>query len=66
MIDVLEIVASIEADKKSRNVFPSHALFSEIISVVASQVRSELKQGVSDDKLTWCKTINSYGFSTKK
>ena len=52
MIDVLEIVASIEADKKSRNVFPSHALFSEIISVVASQVRSELKQGVSDDKLT--------------
>ena len=31
MIDVMQIVASIEAEKESKNVFPTHALLPEII-----------------------------------
>ena len=66
MIDVFEIIASIEADKKSKNVFPTHALLPEIIIKVKSEVRGELNRLVSEGKLNWCETLNTYGFSIKK
>lgn len=66
MIDVLEIVVSIEAEKKSKNVFPTHALLPEIIIKVKSEVRGELNRLVSEGKLDWCETLNTYGFSIKK
>ena len=66
MIDVLEIVASIEAEKKSKNVFPTHALLPEIIIKVKSEVRGELNRLVSEGKLDWCETLNTYGFSNIK
>ena len=66
MIDVLQIIASIEADKKSKNVFPTHALLPEIIIKVKSEVRGELNRLVSEGKLDWCETLNTYGFSIKK
>lgn len=66
MIDVLEIVASIEAEKESRGVFPTHALLPEIMVKVKSEVRDELNRLVSDGRLNWCETLNSYGFSTIK
>ena len=66
MIDVMQIIASIEADKESKNVFPSHALLPEIIIKVKSEVRGELNRLVSEGKLNWCETLNTYGFSIKK
>lgn len=66
MIDVLEIIASIEAEKESRGVFPTHALLPEIMAKVDEAVRPELKRLVSEGKLNWCETLNTYGFSTKK
>ena len=64
MIDVMQIIASIEADKESKNVFPSHALLPEIMIKVKYEVRDELNRLVSEGKLNWCETLNSYGFST--
>lgn len=66
MIDVLEIVASIEDEKRSRNIEPTHALLPEIMVKVKSEVKSELNQAVADGRLSWCETINSIGFSTNK
>lgn len=66
MIDVMQIIASIEADKESKNVFPSHALLPEIMIKVKSEVRDELNSLVSEGKLNWCETLNTYGFSIKK
>lgn len=66
MIDVMQIIASIEAEKESKNVFPSHALLPEIIIKVKSEVRGELNRLVSEGKLNWCETLNTYGFSIKK
>ena len=65
MIDVMQIIASIEADKESKNVFPSHALLPEIMVKVKSEVRDELNSLVSEGKLNWCETLNTYGFSIK-
>lgn len=64
MIDVLEIIASIEADKKARHVEPSHALMSDITTEAVKRIKLELNQAVADGKLSWCETINSLGFST--
>lgn len=65
MIDVMQIVASIEADKKSKNVFPTHALLPEIMIKVKSEVKDELNKLVSEGKLNWCETLNTYGFYSK-
>ena len=66
MIDVFEIVASIEAEKESKNVFPTHALLPEIMVKVKSEVKNELNRLVSEGRLNWCETLNTYGFSIKK
>ena len=66
MIDVMQIIASIEADKESKNVFPSHALLPEIMVKVKSEVKDELNNLVSEGKLNWCETLNTYGFSIKQ
>jgi hypothetical protein len=66
MIDVMQIVASIEAEKESKNVFPTHALLPEIMIKVKSEVRDELNRLVSEGRLNWCETLNTYGFSIKK
>lgn len=66
MIDVEMIIASIEAEKKSKNVFPSHALLPEIMIKVKSDVKDELNKLVSEGKIDWCETLNTYGFSIKK
>ena len=65
MIDVLEIIASIEADKKSRNIEPSYALMSEITNEVTKRIKAELNQAVADGRLSFNETINSIGFYTK-
>ena len=65
MIDVFEIIASIEAEKKSRNIEPSYALMSEITNEVTKRIKAELNQAVADGRLSFNETINSIGFYTK-
>ena len=66
MIDVLQIIASIEAEKESKNVYTTHALLPEIMIKVKSEVRDELNRLVSEGRLNWCETLNTYGFSIIK
>jgi len=66
MIDVIDIICSIEAEKESKNVFPTHALLPEIMVKVKSEVKDELNRLISEGKLNWCETLNTYGFSTIK
>ena len=66
MIDVYEIISSIEADKKARKVSPSYALLPEITNEVNRRIKLELNQLVLDDKVSWHETINSKGFSIIK
>ena len=66
MIDVLEIIASIEADKKDRHIEPTYALMSEITNEATRLIKAELNQAVADGKLNRSETINSIGFSTIK
>ena len=65
MIDVMQIIASIEADKKARNVEPSYALMSEITNEVAKRIKEEINKAVADDRLSFKKTINSIAFYSK-
>ena len=65
MIDVFEIIASIEEEKKSRNIEPSYALLSEITNDVTKRIKAELNQAVADGRLSFNETINSIGFYTK-
>ena len=64
MIDVYEIISSIEEDKTSRNISPSYALLPEITNEVNKRIKLELNQLVLDGKVSWHETINSKGFST--
>ena len=64
MIDVNAIIASIEAEKKKKGLFPTYALMEEITNKVSENVKAEINQGVSEGKLKWYKTINSLGFET--
>ena len=66
MIDVMQIIASIEADKKARHIEPTYALMSEITNEATRLIKAELNQAVADGKLNWSETINSIGFSTIK
>ena len=66
MIDVMQIIASIEADKKARHIEPTYALLSEITNEATRLLKAELNQAVADGKLNWSETINSIGFSIKK
>ena len=66
MIDVIEIISSIEEEKKSKKIEPSNALYSEISKAITAKVKSELNQCVVEGKLNWHETLNSLAFSTKK
>lgn len=65
MIDVIQIVASIEADKKARQIEPSYALMSEITNEATKLIKAELNQAVAEGRLNWSETINSIGFYSK-
>lgn len=63
MINVLEIIDSIEKEKKAKNIYPSHALMSEITSEATKLLKHDINQLVASGVLSWCETINSIGFT---
>ena len=62
MIDVLEIIKEIVADKAERKVNPTSALFSEVVNKVNEKAKAEINQLVIDKKLVFHRTINSISF----
>ena len=62
MIDVLEIIKEIIADKAERKVNPTSALFSEVVNKVNEKAKAEINQLVLDKKLAFHRTINSISF----
>ena len=64
MIDVYEIISSIEVEKKAQNISPSYALLPDITNEVNKRIKLEINQLVMDGKISWQETINSKGFST--
>ena len=64
MIDVYEIISSIEVEKKAKNISPSYALLPEIMYEVNKCIRRDINQLVIDGRLSWNETINTKGFST--
>ena len=62
MIDVLQIIKEIIADKAERKVNPTSALLSEVINKVNEKVKAEINQLVIDKKLVFHRTINSISF----
>lgn len=65
-MSILEIINQIEADKKKRNIYPSHAVFREIEKAAADHypigaqeiVAEELKELVKQNAITIGDTIN--------
>lgn len=62
MIDVLEIIKEIVADKAERKVNPTSALFSEVVNKVNEKAKEEINQLVLEKKLVFHRTINSISF----
>lgn len=62
MIDVLQIIKEIIADKAERKVNPTSALFSEVVNKVNEKAKAEINQLVLEKKLVFHRTINSISF----
>ena len=62
MIDVLQIIKEIVADKAERKVNPTSALFSEVVNKVNEKAKEEINQLVLDKKIIFHRTINSISF----
>ena len=66
MIDLVEIIASIEEYKKARNMSPTDAVLGEIVAEVDKKIKPELRKLCMDGKIDWCETLNTFAFLTKK
>lgn len=60
MKTITEIINQIEEDKKSKNIFPTHALFREIVHIHGNsdEVRNELNKLYIEKKIIIGNTIN--------
>lgn len=63
---LLKIIGEICEEKKSRNVCPSAALYSEISTALHKQVQGTLNELITEGRLTWHRTINSISFELKQ
>ena len=62
MIDVYEIIANINRQKKDNSTVPPSALYSEIMDEVSRRVRDEINCLCKENKLTFHKTLNELSF----
>ena len=65
MIDVYEIIANINRQKKDNSTVPPSALYSEIMNDVSRQVKEEVNALYRDKKITFNKTLNELSFDAK-
>lgn len=62
MIDVYDIIKSINEEKKKKKLHPTSALFSEITAAVAVTVKKEINELVKSKRVVYHQTINSLSF----
>lgn len=62
MIDVYDIIKSINEEKKEKKLHPTSALFSEITAAVAVVVKKEINELVKSKHVVFHQTINSLSF----
>lgn len=62
MIDILDIIEKINAQKKDALKTPTFATLNEVMSEVTLQVKNEINQMVRERKIVYNKTLNSFSF----
>ena len=62
MIDVLDIIRKISEQKKESKVAPDYALFNEVQNEVTKELKQEINRLITDKKLKFHRTINSFAF----
>lgn len=62
MIDVYEIIKSINEEKKEKRLHPTSALFSEITVAVTAAVKKEINELVKNKLVVYHQTISSLSF----
>ena len=62
MIDVYDIIKSVNEEKKKKKLHPSSALFSEITVVVTAAVKKEINELVKSKRVVYHQMINSLSF----
>lgn len=62
MIDVYDIIKSVNEEKKEKRLHPTSALFSEITVVVTAAVKKEINELVKSKRVVYHQTINSLSF----
>lgn len=62
MIDVYEIIKSINEEKKEKKLHPASALFSEITVAVTAAVKKEINELVKIKRVVYHQTVNSLSF----
>ena len=62
MIDIYKIIKQINKQKKAACKVPISATFNEVMSEITAQVKSEINQMVSENKIAYNRTLNSFSF----
>lgn len=62
MIDVYDIIKSVNEEKKEKRLHPSSALFSEITVAVTAAVKKEINELVKSKRVVYHQTISSLSF----
>lgn len=62
MIDVYDIIKSINEEKKGKRLHPTSALFSEITVAVTAAVKKEINELVKSKHVVYHQTIKSLSF----
>lgn len=62
MIGVLEIIKEISERKREDKIEPTNATWSEISKAVEDKTKQEINQLITDKKLIFHKTLNSFSF----
>ncbi len=62
MIDVYDIIRSVNEEKRNKNIHPASAVFSEITAAVSAAVKSEINALVAGRRVVYHRTINSLSF----
>ena len=62
MIDILEIIKEISAKKREDKVEPTNAMWSDISQALTEKAKKEINQLITDKKLIFHRTINSFSF----
>ena len=62
MIDVYQTLARLQKQKDEKGIEPTHVLYEQLLSDIASQVRDELRDMCRQKLIVFHKTLNSVSF----